>query len=154
MAPGGTATLNVSASVSGDLTTDIRILCNAPVSIYCSPAPPSGTVSPGSPLQSVLTLSASASASRRAAMKGLLIACMLPLAIFVVPSLRTRKVALLLLVSALGLALLCCGGNSASGTGPPPPTNHTYTVQVRMQTTRGADTLTIDVAKVSLTIQH
>jgi hypothetical protein len=78
---------------------------------------------------------------------------MLPFSIFVVAGWHARKPVLLLLIAALGLVLLSCGGSSGGG-GVTPPGNHLYTAQVRMQTARGTEVVTIDVAKVTVTVQR
>jgi hypothetical protein len=153
MAPSTTAKVDVTTAVSGDFAGEVKLICKSSATIECSASPVQGNVSPGNPLQSVLTLHATSSADVRGRGPGIFLALFLPLSMLAVAGWRRKWALFPLLISAVGCLFLSCGGGGGSGGGPP-PIDRTYTVQVQMQTARGADTVVVDLAKLTITVHH
>jgi hypothetical protein len=136
---------------------NVKLVCKSPATIGCSASPAEGEVSPGNPLRSVLNLqTTSLAAVPRHSRQGVLFAVLLPLLALAASGRRRRRALLLLIAAACACFLLSCGGGGSSGgnSGGGPPGDNTYSVQVQVQTNRGTDTLTIDLAKLTINVHH
>ena len=150
--PGGSATIDVTGAVSGDFVGNVKVVCSSSVSIGCTASPAEGTISQGNPLRSVLSLHASSAAAIFATnRRGIFLALLLPFAAIVIRTWRDRRGGILMVILVSGCLLSSCGGGG-SGNGGPPPVDRTYTVQVQLQTVRGADTVTTDIGKIMVTV--
>ena len=103
-------------------TGNATLSCSgAPASSVCSVSPAATSISVnGVPVTVTVTTTGKSTASLRPAPDALLFAFAVPFAMLLLPSIRRRRLPLLVLLTILGFSSLACGGGS-SGSTPPPP---------------------------------
>jgi hypothetical protein len=121
---GQTATYQLVVSDGGNgYTGSATLSCSgAPTGSVCSVSPATASISVnGVPITITVATTGRSTASVRSNTQGLLFAFALPFAMLALPSIRRRRLPLLVLLTILGFSCLACGGGSSGSTPPPPP---------------------------------